>query len=65
MLDEDVRPVFDEVVGLDLDEGEDSDVTSLVIHRNATGRVFCCHSPLNDDPVSCTLCEVEKVKVFL
>jgi hypothetical protein len=56
-------PVFDEIVELEVDEA--SDVTSLVVHRNAKGVVYCCHSPLERGPLRCTLCETPGTRVYV
>jgi hypothetical protein len=44
---------FDEVIFLWTDERE----YTLVTHRNAAGEVFAWHSPLDDGPVCCSICE--------
>ena len=56
-------PVFDEVVELDLDE--ESNVTSLVVHRNAQGQVYAAHSPLEYGPVDCSLCRTPGTRVWV
>jgi hypothetical protein len=47
--------VFDEIEEMEF--REDSKITSLVVHRNTEGVVYCCHSPLEHGPVHCDLCE--------
>ena len=46
-------PVFDEVIYRALD----SELTPIVTHRNAEGAIYAFHSPLENGPVRCALCE--------
>jgi hypothetical protein len=65
-MDELTRPVFDQLLEVELGESEAGiKVSGLVVHRNAEGVIYCCHSPLDNGPVHCDLCETPGFKVWM